>query len=282
MYACFGKAKQAEAGILHGFLHEDRDETLRPALLVIPGGAYGELCFRENRPIARRFFGDGFNTFYIDYSCGEGVGFPTALYECGMALLYIRQYAAELCLTGRVAAIGFSAGGHLAGLLGNGLEKFCGDLFSDEQRRLLSLDALIYCYPVVSTRPGLIHPDSFKNLLKETYASRLHDVSLENLIQKDACPAFIFHCADDPVVPVGNALALADACAQNSIPFELHVFPKGGHGVALPTRECWAEYEMHLVNPELIVWYDLVLKWLRDREFVCPPDVLNEAEKGKE
>ncbi len=237
------------------------------------------MCFRENRPIADRFFKDGFNTFYIDYSCGEGVGFPTALHECGMALLYLRQHAAELGLTGRVAAIGFSAGGHLAGLLGNGLEKFCGSEFSDGQKQYLFLDALICCYPVVSTRPELIHAASFENLLKEKHGLLLNEVSLETLIRKDSCPAFIFHCADDTVVPVGNALALASACAHNGIPFELHVFPKGGHGVALPTRECWAEYEMHLVNPDLIVWHELVLHWLKTQGFECRAQSRTEAER---
>ena len=217
--------------------------------------------------MARHFYEEGFNTFYIDYSCGEGAAFPEALLECGMAVHYIRSNAASLGITDKLAAIGFSAGGHLTGLLGNGLDKFCQGEFNEAQRQLLNLDALIYCYPVVSTQQDLIHAGSFKNLLKEKHDDYLQKVSLETLIQKDACPAFIFHCADDSVVPVGNSLALAKAYSENKIPFELHVFPKGGHGVAIPTRECWAEYEMHLVNEDLIVWCELVLKWLETHGF---------------
>lgn len=267
LYSYFRRTKNTEAGVLHGFLHEEDGDIKHPALLVIPGGAYCELCFRENRPMAKHFFEEGFNTFYIDYSCGEGVAFPTALIECGMALLYIKSNAANLNLTDKIAAIGFSAGGHLTGLLGNGIERFCRGEFDKEQRQLLKLDALIYCYPVVSTRKYLIHSGSFENLLKEKRDRFLEQVSLETLIDKNACPAFIFHCADDKVVPVGNSLALAKAYSENSIPFELHVFPKGGHGVAIPTRECWTEYEMSFVNEELIIWCELVLKWLKNQGF---------------
>ena len=267
LYDYFQKTRNTEAGILHCFLHEDEGKIKRPALLVIPGGAYCEWCFRENLPMAKHFFEEGFNTFYIDYSCGEGAEFPAPLLECGMAVLYIRSNAASLNITDKLAAIGFSAGGHLTGLLGNGLDKFCHGEFDASQRQLLNLDALIYCYPVVSTQKDLIHADSFKNLLKEKHEDYLQKVSLETLIRKTACPAFIFHCADDSVVPVGNSLALAKAYSENNIPFELHVFPKGGHGVAIPTRECWAEHEMPYVNEELIAWCELVLKWLKNQGF---------------
>ena len=267
LYDYFKKTKNKEEGILHCFLHEEEGDIKRPSLLVITGGAYGELCFRENLPIAKRFFHAGYNTFYIDYSCGEGVLFTTALYECGMALLYIRENAQKLKLTEKVAVMGFSAGGHLTGLLANGIEKFCYSEFNAEQRQLIRMDALVYCYPVVSTREELIHSDSFKNLLKEKQDSYLKQVSLETLIQKNACPAFIFHCADDTVVPVENSLALAKAYSAYNIPFELHVFPKGGHGVAIPTRECWEEQEMAYVNEELIIWCELVLKWLKNQGF---------------
>lgn len=267
LYDYFHKVGNTDAGILHCLLHEDEDEIKRPALLVIPGGAYCELCFRENLPMAKHFFEEGFHTFYIDYSCGEGAAFPSALLECAMAVLYIRSNAASLNITDKLAAIGFSAGGHLTGLLGNGIDMFCPNVFDEEQRKLLNLDALIYGYPVVSTHKDLIHADSFQNLLKEKHDEYLQKVSLETLIREDACPAFIFHCADDSVVPVGNSLALARAYSENKTPFELHVFPKGGHGVAIPTRECWAEHEMPYVNEDLIIWCELVLKWLKNLGF---------------
>ena len=57
--------------------------------------------------------------------------------------------------------------------------------------------------------------------------------SNEKHITENTPPCFIWHTANDPVVPVENALALASALTEKKVYFELHIFPDGCHGLGL-------------------------------------------------
>ena len=213
---------------------------------------------RHNAPFEKRFLDLGYNAFYLDYSCGEGVEYPTALNEVVMAITYIREN-----YKGKLAIIGFSAGGHLIGQTVNGVNDI--SFLQDQAKDFIVPDYTIYCYPVVSTRADLIHECSFKNLLKDRFVELKESVSLENMITNKSAPAFILHCANDGVVPVGNSLVLAQAYIKNKVPVELHVLPTGGHGLALPTEECYSAEEMVLykIEPKLIIWFDWCVDWLK-------------------
>jgi len=69
-------------------------------------------------------------------------------------------------------------------------------------------------------------------------------------------PAFIWHTADDAAVPIQNALLFAQALASRQIPFELHVFPNGAHGLGLAADD-----------PIVGQWPVLCVKWLKKMEF---------------
>lgn len=257
LYEYFSLERKYNGGTLNYCLHSDG--KMRPLMLVIAGGAYEFLCFRENKPIANRFYENGYNVFYLDYSCGKGVEYPTALNETVMAVSYIREKYNE-----KLGIIGFSAGGHLVGQVSN--DDIDAGFLGERKKYFVQPDAVIYCYPVISTRKGLIHEDSFRNLLKSKYGEYIKKVSVEKMINGKSAPAFIFHCADDALVPVGNSLALATEYKTNGVPFELHIFPKGGHGVALPTEECWTKAEIleYGVDSKMIIWFDLCLAWLKN------------------
>ena len=271
LYNYFGlvKPENANGSTLNCLVHNDwlADKRLHPAMLVIPGGAYAFVCPRESLPIAEHFYNKGYNTFYIEYSCGDGVRYPTALFECAMALIFISENAKEFNVDNEhKCAIGFSAGGHLVGELANlDVDRF--DVFSDEQKKMLKFQAVIYGYPVVSVKNGVIHNDSFKNLLKDKYDQLINTVSLENNVKVNTCPAFIFHCEDDPLVSYKNAILLLNAYLEKNIPVEFHLFPKGRHGVTLPDLNCWQEKEMSFVNERLSVWTQLVDAWLVELGF---------------
>ena len=257
LYKYFGINKNTLGGILNFRRHSDN--ISRNNMLVIAGGAYEFLCFRENKPIANRFYENGYNVFYLDYSCGKGVEYLTALKETVMAISYIREK-----YNGKLGIIGFSAGGHLVGQVSN--DDIDAGFLGERKKYFIKPDAVIYCYPVISARKDLIHEDSFRNLLKSKYDEYIESVSVEKMINGKSSPAFIFHCADDALVPVGNSLALATAYKENGVPFELHIFPKGGHGVALPTEECWTKAEIleYGVDSKMIIWFDLCIKWLEN------------------
>lgn len=259
LYKYFNQDKKVAGGILKGCVYTSEE---RPLVLIVPGGAYSFLCYRENTPFAKRFYNLGYNAFYLDYSCGDNVEYPTALNEVIMAITFIREN-----YKGKLAIMGFSAGGHLVGQSVNGKNDL--SFLGKSKSNFILPNASVYCYPVVSTKNKLIHESSFRNLLKDRYDELKDKVSLENLINKKSPPAFIFHCADDSVVPVGNSIVLAKSYIKSGVPIELHIFPKGNHGVALPTTECFSIEEMKLfgVNEKLVVWFDLCVEWLKKEVF---------------
>ena len=175
---------------------------IRPAMLVLPGGGYVMCSDREAEPIALAYLAEGYNAFVLRYSvdCHD---WEKAHQDGTAALRYIRENAARLCIDPhKVAAIGFSAGGHLAACLGSmGPEK---------------PDALLLGYPVILPElgppMGLDIPD----------ASAAVDWTTP--------PSFLFASSDDGCVPVENGLAFAQALAKNAVVFEMHIYPQAGHG----------------------------------------------------
>lgn len=113
-----GKEKGSLTAYLHTPIREMGIKERRPAILVIPGGGYAFVSGREGEPVALAFYAQGFNAFVLDYSVAPAFHYPAPLLEAGMAMLYIRERADALgCTEDKIAAIGFSAGGHLAGLI---------------------------------------------------------------------------------------------------------------------------------------------------------------------
>ena len=92
------------------------ENKLRPAMLVLPGGGYCFVSPREGEPIAQAYLARGYHAFVLDYSVFPA-RFPVALREAAMAMAYIRGNAEAFAIR-KVAAVGFSAGGHLCGTLG--------------------------------------------------------------------------------------------------------------------------------------------------------------------
>ena len=223
-----------EQGILTAYLHSEIPEMhqrhSRPAILVIPGGGYQSVSDREGEPIAIEFFHRGYNAYVLKYSVAPAFCFPTCLIEAGMAMLFIRDHAAEHGSNrNRVAAVGFSAGGHLAGLI-----SLCNDdpaLQKEFGARCGEIrpDATIYSYAVVSAeRFG--HPESFRNLCADVVKAETY--SLEKRVTGQASPAFIWATMEDSIVSAYNSLALAAAYKQAGVSCELHLFEYGQHGLS--------------------------------------------------
>ena len=123
LYEYFGvKRPENGSGYLTTYIHDVSREVnidrKSPAMLVIPGGGYAMVSFREDEPVALKYLSYGYNSFVLNYSVAP-VKYPYAILEAVMAMEYVRKNADEL-KTDRnmVAAVGFSAGGHLCGCLG--------------------------------------------------------------------------------------------------------------------------------------------------------------------
>lgn len=234
----------------------------RPAVLVLPGGGYSYTSAREAEPIALRFIDAGYHTFVLDYSVAPAKH-PQPLLDASRAMCIIRNHAEEwgIC-PDKIAVCGFSAGGHLAASLGVHWDKEYLEHTDGIEIGKNRPDALILCYPVI-TSGEFAHRGSFISLLGENPGSDLlYEMSLEHHVSEKTPPAFLWHTFSDGAVPVENSLLFAQALREKNIPFELHIYPEGPHGLSLATEETAVKRASH-ISPHIAGWTKLCTDWLK-------------------
>lgn len=209
----------------------------RPAVIVVPGGAYAFCSKREQEVVALDFLSKGFNCFVLEYSCGENVKYPDQLLELACSIDYVKSNATTFSINPKeVFAVGFSAGGHLVGSLSTDYtiakELYCGSIDP-------KLTACGLIYPVITDLCG--HTDSFDYLFRccDTEYRKKHtkNTRLDQIVCKNTAPAFIFSTCMDKTVPSQNALKYAEALADKGIAYELHIYKNGGHGMSVANAE---------------------------------------------
>ncbi len=243
------------------FIGRDKIKS-RPAVLILPGGAYSLTWIGEGKPVAYGFMADGCNCFVLHYSVKPDT-YPKQLFEVALALDYIYTNAKEFNVdTSKIAIMGFSAGGHLAA-------SYCTLRNEDALNNLISdpkpVNAAILCYPVISAE-NFGHIDSLNNLMGK---ERLTDdeknlLSLEKHVDKNVTPpTFIWTTAEDNSVNPKNTLAYATALAEAGVSYELHIFPKGAHGLSTAKLGV-VDNATHKDIKYMSVWQDLAKNWLRN------------------
>jgi acetyl esterase/lipase len=204
----------------------------RPAVIILPGGAYRHISAREAMPVATEYLAKGFSTFVLSYTVSPNGFFPCAMLETFTAVSHVRRNADSYGIDpNKIFVCGFSAGGHAAasaGVLWNHpITRNMG--FTGSEHRP---DAMVLCYPVI-TSGNFAHRESFVNLLgKSLDEETLELVSLEKHVNQDTPKTFIWHTASDESVPVQNTLLLVNALIQNKIETEVHIYPRGEHGLS--------------------------------------------------
>ncbi len=248
------------------YIQEDSEKMAidtRPLILVCPGGGYTYTSDREAEPIALAFLAMGCHAAVLRYSCAPAK-YPTALLELATAITLIRRNAKEWHVdTDKIIVQGCSAGGHLAACLGMFWdEDFLaeGIGLSKKEHALLKPNGMILCYPVV-TSGEFAHRGSFENLLGEREAELGAKLSLENQVSEKTPKAFIWGTFADQSVPMENSLLLVGAMRRAGIPVEYHLYPRGGHGLALASRLTETSDGRH-VQEECTTWVALAKNWL--------------------
>ena len=229
------------------------------AIIVCPGGSYRMLADHEGHAIAVWLNTIGITAIVLKYRLGPQYGHPAPLKDAARALRTVRAMAREWGIDpARVGIMGFSAGGHLASTLATHFDAG-NPAASDPIDRLSSRpDVAILAYPVISMQDSITHAGSRRNLLGPSPSADLVQLlSNESQVTGLTPPTFLFHTADDPVVRVENSIRFAEALRRAGVPYELHVFASGPHGVGLAQD-----------IPALAMWPTLLDRWLRGRGFV--------------
>ena len=210
-----------------------------PAVLVIPGGGYSMCSDREAEPIAFSFIAKGYAAFILRYAVGhnKGYDFSMPFADVNEAMKIIHENADEWGVDkDKIAAIGFSAGGHLCAAVST-----MGDIRPN---------ASILVYPCIL--------ESMSKILAFPVPG------LDDKVDDKTPPAFIISACEDNLVPIENSLAYASALNKKKIPFEMHIYEKGYHGFSLADRTVYskaeADYCAHIRG-----WFELCATWLSKR-----------------
>ena len=243
--------------------------VLRPArpngasLLLIPGGGYRwAVVDKEGLDCARVFAAAGITCFVLRYRLpGDGwtAGPDAPLQDAQRALRLVRARAAADGLDpARVAVLGASAGGHLAGMLTARTDQTYAAV--DEADAVsMRPDLSILLYPVATMAPPFAHAGSRREMLGETpSAEAVARYSLERMDWRGRPPVFLLHAMDDEAVPVENSLQLLTALKAAGVKAEAHLFEEGGHGFGIRLIE----------GKPAAIWPELVLRWAQRRGWV--------------
>lgn len=240
-------------------ISEPRMEIVRPAkpngsaVLVIGGGGYFRIQIGgAAKPAAERLAAQGVTVFILYYRLpGDGWNADAPSQDGQRAMRIIRANASRWSIDPqRVGVVGFSAGGHLAGILATrGEHNFYTPIDAiDRQPATPTFAGLIY--PVISLKPPFNTTQTSKKLSPLPNAVR--DFSVEDQVSATTPPIFLAHASDDPIANVGHSIALFQAMQQHKRPVEMHIFETGGHswGIGKP-------------GTSVAQWPDLFLTWSR-------------------
>ena len=216
-------------------------------IVVLPGGGYAGHAEHEASPVGRRLAAAGVCAVVVRYRLAPRYRHPAMLDDARQAIAVARARAPEWGLVrNRVGVLGFSAGGHLAGMAA----LFEGHESGGGHGRP---DFAVLIYPVVQMTGECALAGVRGALLGNLDETPLSaDMSLDRCVGDGAPPCFIVHGNDDAVVDVRHSLRLAGAYRSAGRPFELHVFAHGPHGFGLGRR-----------GSPVGLWPDLCLAWLR-------------------
>ncbi|MDF2513994.1 MAG: Esterase/lipase [Herbinix sp.] len=273
---------------------------MRPAILICPGGAYLSCSDREAEPVALRFAAMGYHAFVLRYSTyNEGkTGFPDLskkpepkelcqhpkpMQEIGKAFLIIREHAEEWRVdVDKIAICGFSAGAHNCSMYSTYWHSPLLSEYFNEKPEVFKPAAAILGYTLsdyiyMKEQAGRTEDPMGKVLFAlsntaflgtdEPDEAKLDEVSPARHVTELNPPTFLWSTAADSLVPVQHSIRMAHALADHKVPFEMHIFEEGAHGLSLATQaSSGAKSEM---NRDAAKWVDMVEAWL-DKRLALP------------
>lgn len=211
-----------------------------PTVMVCPGGGYYIEAFEhEGTEIAERLNAAGFNAAVLKYRLpnrdADKPLHKAPLQDAQRALRLLRHDATKYGFDAdKIGIMGFSAGGHLAAATSNALAATYADVDATDKEP---------CRPAFTV---LVYPAYLDTAGKP-------EMPADITVSPGAPPAFVTQAIDDHDYVV-SSFSYALACRNAKVPVELHLWPKGGHGFGLRTKE-----------PGVSGWIDLLIAWLGRR-----------------
>jgi acetyl esterase/lipase len=231
------------------------------AFVICPGGGYAALAPHEGFQYALWLNEQGIAGFVLKYRLGSsGYRHPAMLEDVQRAIRFVRANAEKWDLKpNRVGVMGSSAGGHLAATALTHFDALGPDASDPIDRTSSRPDLGILCYPVI-TMGANTHSGSRRNLLGDNPDPNLVELlSNEKQVRSDMPPVFIFHTVEDSTVKAENAMEFAAALRRHGVPFELHLYAKGSHGMGLGSAQ-WDPGSRH-------PWTYECSRWLKESGF---------------
>ncbi len=228
-----------------------------PVLVICPGGGYGNLAMdHEGHQIAKWANSMGMAGVIVSYRHkGRGYSHPNPLLDAQRAIRFTRSHADDWKIdVKRVGLLGFSAGGHLTSTVLTHFDLGNAEAADPIDRQSCRPDFGVLCYAVIAFGESFTHAGSQKNLIGADASPELiKSLSNDKQVTSQTPPTFLWHTAEDKGVPAENSLRFYSAMLAAGVPGELHVFPKGRHGLGLARGAGGAEQ-----------WSDLCKRWLTD------------------
>lgn len=200
------------------------------AVIIFAGGGYGFRADHEGEGYAKWLQSIGITSFVVDYRVAP-YKHPAQISDAMRAVRYVRHNADKYGIDkNKIAVMGSSAGGHLAGSVSVHYDKKMYEPTDEIDKESCRPDATILCYPVIDMFEYR-HDGSRQNLIGERALHADKELmSLYKHVTADTPQAFIWHTSSDQAVPVENSLLYADALSKVQVPFEMHIYPLGPHG----------------------------------------------------
>jgi acetyl esterase/lipase len=223
------------------------------SVIICPGGGYARLAIdHEGVEVAKEFNKHGITAFVLKYRLpsdsimiDKSIG---PLEDAQQAICIVRSNAMAWGLNpNKIGIMGFSAGGHLASTAATHFNSFADKNVKDTTS--VRPDFVMLIYAVISFNDSIAHKGSKDNLIGKNPSKELVDkFSNELQVTKDSPPAFLVQAGDDHTVPVQNSIRYYEACSENHVPVEMHLYPNGGHGFGLHNKTTDDQWFERLMN----------------------------------
>lgn len=238
------------------------EPTQRPLAIICPGGAFKFLTDREAQPIAFKFNALGMHALVLDYQLidDEHTVYPLALQELATTLNWLKtQSDVHNIDLSKVVLVGFSAGSHV-------VANFNSIMLDPEQRTKVFADDLlvepvanVLCYPVIDMTIGWPKEEDWAMKI----APDIYYWQAQEHLTEHGKPTFIWQTVTDATVPVMNSIIYAQKMDMLNIPYEMHLFGSGAHGLSLGTYVTQNPGNADNLNEYDTKWWELCVNWLK-------------------